>query len=44
MPDFLKRQTENNIEVGVFPMYEYWLDVGQIKQLKKAQKDSNLFT
>ena len=44
MPDFLKRQTASNIEVGVFPMHEYWLDVGQIKQLKKAQKDSNLFT
>jgi NDP-sugar pyrophosphorylase family protein len=44
MPDLLQNQIKKGFEVNVFPLHEYWLDIGQLEQLQKAQKDSkNIF-
>lgn len=39
MPNLLNKIKKDKGEVNVFPIHEYWLDVGQIKDLKKAKKD-----
>ena len=36
MPDFLKKVLTNNKKVVVFPVHEYWLDVGHPETLAKA--------
>ena len=44
MPDLLQNQIKQGFEVNVFPLHEYWLDIGQLEQLQQAQKDSkNIF-
>jgi len=44
MPDLLQNQIKKGFEVNVFPLHEYWLDIGQLDQLQKAKKDSkNIF-
>jgi len=40
MPDLLQKTINDGEEVNVFPLHEYWLDIGQLEQLKQAQKDS----
>jgi len=40
MPDLLKKQIKENQSVNVFPMHEYWLDIGRLDQLEKAQLDA----
>ncbi len=39
MPTLLNQLTSNNSSVNVFPIHEYWLDVGQHIDFDKAQKD-----
>jgi len=39
MPDFLSLIMSKNKEIAVFPLHEYWLDIGQIEDYKKGQKD-----
>ena len=44
MPNLLEKQIEANEKVNIFPLHEYWLDIGQIEQLEQAKLDSeNLF-
>ena len=44
MPNLLEKQIINNKKVNIFPLHEYWLDIGQIEQLEQAKLDSeNLF-
>ncbi len=38
MPVVLQKYIKEN-QVGVFPIHEYWLDIGKIDDLEKAQKD-----
>ena len=40
MPDLLQRQVNKNFEVNVFPLHEYWLDIGHLENLQQAQRDS----
>ena len=40
MPDLLQHQINQDFEVNVFPLHEYWLDIGQLEQLQQAQQDS----
>ena len=40
MPELLQNKINEDEEVSVYPLHEYWLDIGQIEQLKQAQKDS----
>jgi len=45
MPQMLKTVIEKNGQVAMFPVHEYWLDIGQIEQFNKAQHDvSDIFT
>ena len=39
MPDLLSRARQDGNKVCVFPMHEYWLDVGKPEALDKAQLD-----
>ena len=40
MPNLLEKKISENERVSIFPMHEYWLDIGQIDQLEKAKLDS----
>ena len=39
----LEKKIENFGQVNMFPIHEYWLDIGQISQFDQAQKDSISF-
>jgi len=41
MPQMLELQIAQGDQVNMFPVHEYWLDIGQIEQFKQAQLDSN---
>ena len=41
MPDLLDRKISGVGQVNMFPVHEYWLDIGHIKQLDQAQQDFN---
>ena len=44
MPDLLQQQVNKKFEVNVFPLHEYWLDIGHLENLQQAQRDSkNIF-
>ena len=38
MPDFINKCSINNKEINVFPIHEYWLDIGLHENLKEARK------
>ncbi len=38
MPEFLNKLLKNNYNVGVFPIYEKWIDIGTPKSLKNERK------
>lgn len=39
MPELLERKIGKLGKVSMFPVHEYWLDIGQIEQFNQAQKD-----
>jgi dTDP-glucose pyrophosphorylase/CBS domain-containing protein len=39
MPFFLEKQINKGKIVNVFPIYEYWLDIGHMKSYKQANQD-----
>jgi len=39
MPDFINTRIDHGQDVNVFPIHEYWLDIGLVEQYKKAQAD-----
>jgi len=39
MPTLLDEMIENDIEINVFPIHEYWLDVGRIDDFNKAKEE-----
>jgi dTDP-glucose pyrophosphorylase/predicted transcriptional regulator len=39
MPDLLLQQVANNRKVNIFPIHEYWLDIGRIDEFERAQSD-----
>ena len=39
MPNLLENQIGQGEKISVFPIYEYWLDVGQIEEYKKANRE-----
>jgi len=39
MPDFLQHKIEQGEQVNMFPIHEYWLDIGQMEDFVMAQKD-----
>ena len=40
MPHMLETVIEQEGQVNMFPLHEYWLDIGQMEQFEKAQHDS----
>ncbi len=39
MPTLLDQMIENKVEINVFPIHEYWLDVGRIDDFNKAKDE-----
>jgi len=39
MPSLIELQIETGKHVGLFPIHEYWIDIGQIDQYKQAELD-----
>ena len=39
MPTLLNKQLDSEKEINIFPVHEYWLDIGRIGDYKKANKD-----
>jgi dTDP-glucose pyrophosphorylase/predicted transcriptional regulator len=39
MPDLLEDQIGQGKKISVFPIYEYWLDIGRMEEYKKAQRE-----
>jgi len=39
MPDLLQQQMTNKHPVVMFPIHEYWLDIGRMDDFTKAQQD-----
>ena len=45
MPDLLESQIQKNEAVNMFPIHEYWLDIGRLEEFERAQNDmSGLFS
>ena len=43
MTCFLQSQIDNNSDINIFPLHEYWLDIGRIEEYERAQKDIEMF-
>ena len=43
MPTLLQKDMDEGGAVGTFPIYEYWLDIGQMADFERAQKDVEEF-
>lgn len=39
MPDLLGTQVDNGKQVNIFPIHEYWLDIGRMEEFERAQND-----
>jgi dTDP-glucose pyrophosphorylase len=39
MPELLKKINRKENDVSVFPIHEYWLDIGQLEDFKRAQSE-----
>jgi dTDP-glucose pyrophosphorylase/predicted transcriptional regulator len=44
MPHLLEKKIKGNKKVSVFPLHEYWIDIGQLDHLKQAKIDSKSFS
>ena len=40
MTDFLQKIVENSGQVNIFPVHEYWLDIGMNREYERAQIDN----
>ncbi|MAL91682.1 nucleotidyltransferase family protein [Stutzerimonas frequens] len=41
MPTLLEREIANGNDVNMFPVHEYWLDIGRMEDFKRAQSEIN---
>jgi len=39
MPNLLENKIDKGEKISVFPIYEYWLDIGQMEEYKKANRE-----
>jgi dTDP-glucose pyrophosphorylase len=39
MPHLLEKKIDSSGQVNMFPVHEYWLDIGQMKQFDQAHRD-----
>jgi dTDP-glucose pyrophosphorylase/predicted transcriptional regulator len=42
MPSLLEKQIDQDKKVTMFPVHEYWLDIGKMDDFKKAQEEVDL--
>ncbi|OQA89338.1 MAG: D-glycero-alpha-D-manno-heptose 1-phosphate guanylyltransferase [Elusimicrobia bacterium ADurb.Bin231] len=42
MTDLIKAATHRSLPVGVFPLYEYWIDIGNAADLYRAKSEYNV--
>ncbi len=42
MPDLIQRHINQGNTVNMFPIHEYWLDIGRMDDFKRAQEDVGL--
>jgi len=40
MPNFFDAQIKQGEQISVFPIHEYWLDIGRIEEYEKANKEA----
>lgn len=43
MPTLLEQHRAQNKRIGTFTCYDYWLDIGQMKDYQKAQRDIEVY-
>jgi len=43
MPQLLEKIIKDKGQVNMFPVHEYWLDIGQTEQYDQAHRDSKEF-
>ena len=43
MPDLIQSKLEKGKKINIFPLHEYWLDIGEREQYQKAQDDVEIF-
>ena len=43
MPTLIQDTIDNSGQINMFPVHEYWLDIGHINQFEKAQEDYDNF-
>ncbi len=43
MTDLISEQLESQQPINVFPIYEYWIDIGRIEEYKRANSDLDNF-
>lgn len=39
MPTLLEREIEAGRDVNMFPVHEYWLDIGRMEDFQRAQQE-----
>ena len=39
MPSLLEAQMSAGEDVAIFPLHEYWLDIGKMNDFERAQND-----
>ena len=44
MPDLIQFAVQDEANVGIFPIHEYWLDLGRPKHLKMAEDEKRLWS
>ena len=43
MPDLIEKTKKIGKKIGVFPIYEYWKDVGSLKDYVSANKENKIY-
>ena len=39
MPQFLQKQIDNSKIINMFPVHEYWIDIGRMEEFERAQEE-----
>lgn len=39
MPTWINRMTSNNVKINIFPIFEYWVDIGNKSELDKVKRE-----
>lgn len=43
LPTLLEQHRQSNKKIGIYTSYDYWLDIGQMKDYQKAQQDIDIY-